>query len=316
MRLKELGAHGVSELSGIVENVTFPCPSGLAGNAVAKAPEVGPPPLKARRQPRLRSGAEPQEQRHERRHRDGGRQPRRRCASSRLAHRACQALRRNRRAAAASATAAACVRRERRRETGLRAEQPSAPARCHPPAWAPARSPIAASRSPSAASPTIVQRAARQGHRRPAEGSSDRDEFVQLESRTLFDELCQHREAGVLAALQRDRLLERRTRPSGPEFAAAPRSALVPFPPGARRPASPSSRCASSIAAAAASGASDSNSQPNSRPLPVKRVAEPADHGHLQAAAALDAQRNEFTDSQRRRAPDRSGATRSPRACG
>ena len=41
-RLKEMGARGVSELSGIVENVTFPLPKGLAGNAVAKPPEVGP----------------------------------------------------------------------------------------------------------------------------------------------------------------------------------------------------------------------------------------------------------------------------------
>ena len=43
VRLKELGAQGVTELSGIVENVTFPLPKGLAGSAVAKAPEVGPP---------------------------------------------------------------------------------------------------------------------------------------------------------------------------------------------------------------------------------------------------------------------------------
>ena len=41
-RLKELGALGVSELPGIVENVTFPLPRGLAGSAIAKAPEVGP----------------------------------------------------------------------------------------------------------------------------------------------------------------------------------------------------------------------------------------------------------------------------------
>ena len=41
-RLKELGALGVSELSGIVENVTFPLPKGLAGMAAAKAPETGP----------------------------------------------------------------------------------------------------------------------------------------------------------------------------------------------------------------------------------------------------------------------------------
>ena len=42
-RLKELGALGVTELSGIVENVTFPLPKGWPGNATAKAPEVGPP---------------------------------------------------------------------------------------------------------------------------------------------------------------------------------------------------------------------------------------------------------------------------------
>jgi 4-hydroxy-3-methylbut-2-enyl diphosphate reductase len=43
VRLKELGARGVTELGGIVENVTFPLPKGLTGNAVAKTPEVGPP---------------------------------------------------------------------------------------------------------------------------------------------------------------------------------------------------------------------------------------------------------------------------------
>jgi 4-hydroxy-3-methylbut-2-enyl diphosphate reductase len=42
-RLKELGALGVTELSGIVENVTFPLPKGLTGAVAAKAPEVGPP---------------------------------------------------------------------------------------------------------------------------------------------------------------------------------------------------------------------------------------------------------------------------------
>jgi 4-hydroxy-3-methylbut-2-enyl diphosphate reductase len=42
-RLKELGALGVTELSGIVENVTFPLPKGLAGAVQVKAPEVGPP---------------------------------------------------------------------------------------------------------------------------------------------------------------------------------------------------------------------------------------------------------------------------------
>jgi 4-hydroxy-3-methylbut-2-enyl diphosphate reductase len=41
-RLKELGALGVSELSGIVEHVTFPLPKGLSGMAVGKAPELGP----------------------------------------------------------------------------------------------------------------------------------------------------------------------------------------------------------------------------------------------------------------------------------
>ncbi|MEO8345096.1 MAG: 4-hydroxy-3-methylbut-2-enyl diphosphate reductase [Betaproteobacteria bacterium] len=41
-RLKELGAIGVNELSGIVENVTFPLPKGLAGSGTAKSPEVGP----------------------------------------------------------------------------------------------------------------------------------------------------------------------------------------------------------------------------------------------------------------------------------
>jgi 4-hydroxy-3-methylbut-2-enyl diphosphate reductase len=41
-RLKELGALGVTELSGIVEHVTFPLPKGLAGTVETKAPEVGP----------------------------------------------------------------------------------------------------------------------------------------------------------------------------------------------------------------------------------------------------------------------------------
>jgi len=41
-RLKELGALAVTELSGIVENVTFPLPKGLAGSVETKAPEVGP----------------------------------------------------------------------------------------------------------------------------------------------------------------------------------------------------------------------------------------------------------------------------------
>jgi 4-hydroxy-3-methylbut-2-enyl diphosphate reductase len=43
-KLKALGALGVTELSGVVERVTFPMPKGLAGQAHAKAPELGPPP--------------------------------------------------------------------------------------------------------------------------------------------------------------------------------------------------------------------------------------------------------------------------------
>jgi len=42
-RLKEMGALGVTELSGVVENVMFPLPKGLHGQASGKAPEVGPP---------------------------------------------------------------------------------------------------------------------------------------------------------------------------------------------------------------------------------------------------------------------------------
>ena len=42
LRLKELGALGVTELSGVTESVTFPLPKGLAGQAQAKPPEVGP----------------------------------------------------------------------------------------------------------------------------------------------------------------------------------------------------------------------------------------------------------------------------------
>jgi 4-hydroxy-3-methylbut-2-enyl diphosphate reductase len=43
-RLKELGALGVTELTGVVEGVTFPMPKGLAGEGHAKAPEFGPRP--------------------------------------------------------------------------------------------------------------------------------------------------------------------------------------------------------------------------------------------------------------------------------
>jgi len=41
-KLKELGALGVTELSGTPENVVFPMPKGLAGEGHAKAPELGP----------------------------------------------------------------------------------------------------------------------------------------------------------------------------------------------------------------------------------------------------------------------------------
>ncbi len=41
-RLKTLGATGVAELTGVVENVTFPMPKGLAGEGHAKAPEFSP----------------------------------------------------------------------------------------------------------------------------------------------------------------------------------------------------------------------------------------------------------------------------------
>jgi 4-hydroxy-3-methylbut-2-enyl diphosphate reductase len=41
-RLTRLGAGSVAELSGVVERTVFPMPRGLAGSAVAKAPEVGP----------------------------------------------------------------------------------------------------------------------------------------------------------------------------------------------------------------------------------------------------------------------------------
>ncbi|MCC7325430.1 MAG: 4-hydroxy-3-methylbut-2-enyl diphosphate reductase [Burkholderiales bacterium] len=43
-RLKELGAQGVTELTGVVEGVTFPMPKGLAGEGHAQAPEFGPQP--------------------------------------------------------------------------------------------------------------------------------------------------------------------------------------------------------------------------------------------------------------------------------
>ena len=44
VRLKEMGALGVTEISGAAENVTFPLPKGLLGQASSKASELGPPP--------------------------------------------------------------------------------------------------------------------------------------------------------------------------------------------------------------------------------------------------------------------------------
>ncbi len=41
-RLKELGALGVTEMTGVVEKVTFPLPKGLAGHVATKPAEVGP----------------------------------------------------------------------------------------------------------------------------------------------------------------------------------------------------------------------------------------------------------------------------------
>ena len=41
-RLKELGAHAVTELVGTPESVVFPMPKGLAGEGHAKAPELAP----------------------------------------------------------------------------------------------------------------------------------------------------------------------------------------------------------------------------------------------------------------------------------
>ena len=41
-RLKELGAQRVTELTGTTESVVFPMPKGLAGEAHAKPPELGP----------------------------------------------------------------------------------------------------------------------------------------------------------------------------------------------------------------------------------------------------------------------------------
>ena len=41
-RLKELGALGVTELSGTHESIVFPMPKGLAGEGHAKAPELAP----------------------------------------------------------------------------------------------------------------------------------------------------------------------------------------------------------------------------------------------------------------------------------
>ncbi len=41
-RLKALGAGAVTELSGVVEGITFPMPKGLSGESRGKAPETGP----------------------------------------------------------------------------------------------------------------------------------------------------------------------------------------------------------------------------------------------------------------------------------
>lgn len=41
-RLKALGAGAVTELSGVVEGITFPMPKGLSGEGRGKAPETGP----------------------------------------------------------------------------------------------------------------------------------------------------------------------------------------------------------------------------------------------------------------------------------
>jgi len=41
-RLESLGAHEVSELTGVVEKVVFPLPKGLTGSAASKTPEIGP----------------------------------------------------------------------------------------------------------------------------------------------------------------------------------------------------------------------------------------------------------------------------------
>jgi 4-hydroxy-3-methylbut-2-enyl diphosphate reductase len=40
--LRRMGARDVIEVDGVVEKIVFPLPKGLAGNAAAKAPEVGP----------------------------------------------------------------------------------------------------------------------------------------------------------------------------------------------------------------------------------------------------------------------------------
>ena len=40
--LRRMGARNVTEVNGVVEKIVFPLPKGLAGNAAAKAPEVGP----------------------------------------------------------------------------------------------------------------------------------------------------------------------------------------------------------------------------------------------------------------------------------
>jgi 4-hydroxy-3-methylbut-2-enyl diphosphate reductase len=41
-RLQSLGAHDVAELTGVIEQVVFPLPRGLAGPAAGKRPEIGP----------------------------------------------------------------------------------------------------------------------------------------------------------------------------------------------------------------------------------------------------------------------------------
>ena len=120
--------------------------------------------------------------------------------------------------------------RARAQAPGASAAEP--PSTCHGRRRAAARAafpggPVSSQRAPQ------TQRSAIRCERGPLGrhvASADRNEFVELETGTLLDELGQHGEAGVAAAPQRDPLLELRTTPAGTSScsgASPPASAIL-----------------------------------------------------------------------------------------